>query len=96
MIGVGAHRDSGPVVQQERPAFPDEAHEELTAGAPERSPLPPTEHVVRNALVRFMVSSVVALVVVAPFTLRWSSPVAQGQALRRGEAAPPVGGGSSA
>ena len=60
MIGVGAHRDPGPLVQQERPASPDEAHEELTAGYAERRPLPPTEHVMRNALIRFMVSSVVA------------------------------------
>ena len=48
--------------------------------------VPATEHVLRSALVRFVVSSLLALVVVAAGTVFWSLHIAENEALRRAQA----------
>jgi signal transduction histidine kinase len=48
--------------------------------------VPEAEHVLRSALVRFVVSSVLALVVVAGGTVFWSLHIAENEALQRAQA----------
>ena len=64
MMGVHPRQGGGSLVEQERPGPLDPPLEELDDGARQRQPLPPTEHVLRSALVRFIVSSVIAVYIV--------------------------------
>jgi signal transduction histidine kinase len=88
MIGLRSRRE-GEVREQPaqtagRPRqLPDPGPGRKRAG--HRAPLPAHEHVLRKALTRFLLSSALALVVVAALTLYWSSHVALDEALSRAE-----------
>ena len=86
MMGVHPRQGGGSLVEQERPGPLDPPQDQFEYGASQRPPLPPTEHVLRSALVRFVVSSVIALAAVAGLTVFWSAHVAEDEALRRAEA----------
>jgi two-component system NarL family sensor kinase len=86
MIGLRSGRVA-PATAQETDWVPIQT--QADGGAPaSRSDhaAPATEHVLRSALVRFLLSSLLAFGVVAGVTSYWSLHIAEGEALRRAQA----------
>jgi len=86
MMGVRAGQERASLVEEQQRQGMQPPPEELSVGGEHRRRLPPTEHVLRSALIRFVISSVIALGIVAAITILWSSHVAKDEALRRAEA----------